>query len=268
MLNGTSLRAVVMDLDGVIWRGSRVLPGAAAWLDMLRERSIPFVLATNNSSRSPADYVTKFADLGLGRIEAAQVITSGVVAVDHLRTHYPPGSPIHVLGGDGLKALIDAAGFVRVDHAPAAVVVGIDFELTYARLKQAALLIRAGAHFIGTNADATFPTPDGLAPGAGSLLAALHTATGIAPLIMGKPNPAMFRSALTHLGSDPAHTLMIGDRLDTDIAGAQAIGMPTALVLTGVTEQDVLDAAPHVHADVVVSGLPELHSAWLAALPG
>jgi len=263
--NGTTIHGVIMDLDGVLWRGSVPLPGAAAWLKYLRDHGIPFALATNNSSKAPADYAAKFIELGLGEIAPAQVITSGIAAAAHLQAAYPAGSHIHVLGGDGLRALVSGAGMV-VDEEPTtppvAVVVGIDLALTYAKLKRAALLIRAGADFIGTNADATFPLPDGLAPGAGSLLAALHTATGSTPLIMGKPNPPMFMAALKHLATDAAHTLMIGDRLDTDIMGAARIGLRTALVLTGVTT--AADAAvASTRPEAAFADLPGLHAAFL-----
>lgn len=240
MLDWKAIRAVVMDMDGVLWRGSLVLPGAREWLDHLRARAIPFALATNNSSKEPADYVVKLAELGLGAVEPAQIVTSGIATLNYVQQHYPIGTPVHVLGGDGLKALLAGAGYPFADQA-GVVVVGIDFNLTYARLKQATLLIRAGAHFIGTNADATFPMADGLAPGAGSLLAALRTATGVDPLIMGKPNPPVFTAALAALGTSAEHTVMIGDRYDTDIEGARAVGMKTALVLTGVTTQADLD---------------------------
>lgn len=257
MLDWSCIRAVVMDMDGVLWRGSTVLPGAPEWLGHLRARGIPFALATNNSSKTPAEYVAKLAELGLGSVDPAQIITSGIATRSYLQSHYSPGTPIHVVGGDGLKALLSSAGYPLSDDARV-VVVGIDFNLTYARLKQAALLIRAGADFIGTNADATFPMPDGLAPGAGSLLAALRTATGVEPLVMGKPNPPMFQAALAALGTDPEQTLMIGDRVDTDIQGARAVGMKTALVLTGVTSAADLDKSASL-PDAVYPDLLELH---------
>jgi 4-nitrophenyl phosphatase len=149
-----------------------------------------------------------------------------------------------------------------MSETPASIVVaGLDFKLNYDKLKRASLLIRGGAVFIGTNDDATFPMPEGLAPGAGSILALLRTSSGCEPLLMGKPNPPMFEAALRLLGTKPERTLMIGDRLDTDIAGAKRAGMRTALVLTGVSNQaDVEDAADA--PDAVFAGLPELLAAW------
>jgi 4-nitrophenyl phosphatase len=250
------IAGVVADMDGVLWRGDEPLPGMAAFFDLLRALGLPFALATNNSSKSPADYVGKLARLGIAGVQESQIVTSGTATVTYLETHYPAGTAVHVLGGDGLKHMITAGGFNLADDAPV-VVVGIDFQLTYDKLKRAALLIRGGADFIGTNDDATFPSPDGLVPGAGSLLAALHTATGHAPNVMGKPGAPMFHAALRAVGTPIERTLMIGDRLNTDIMGAQAVGLRTALVLTGVTTRDEL-AQSSAQPDYVYDGLPAL----------
>ncbi|MFO7323441.1 MAG: HAD-IIA family hydrolase [Chloroflexota bacterium] len=255
------IRGVVMDMDGVLWRGTEILPGVLPFVDFLRERHVPFVLASNNSTRTPQDYLIKLAGMGLHGVDAQQIITSGTTTVDYLKRHYPVTTRIHVLGGPGLKQMVDEAGFTRVDENADVVVAGLDFDLTYERIKRAALLIRAGAEFIGTNDDATFPSTEGLIPGAGSLLAALKTATGRAPKVMGKPGLAMFETALGVLGTDPEDTLMIGDRLNTDIAGARAAGLKTALVLTGVTTRDELLVSP-TQPDGVFENLVELLAAW------
>ncbi len=167
-----------------------------------------------------------------------------------------------MVGGDGLKDMVCGAGFVLSDEA-GVVVVGIDFNLTYNKLKRAAYLIRGGADFIGTNGDATFPLPDGLAPGAGSILAALETATDCHPLMIGKPNKPMFEAALRGMGTSPEATLMIGDRLNTDIQGAQEAGLPAVLVLTGVTSPAALDASA-VKPEGVYADLPALMQAWVS----
>jgi 4-nitrophenyl phosphatase len=266
------VRGVVMDMDGVLWRGAEKLPGVDAWFAFLRAHDVPFALATNNSSRSPGDYADKLAALGIAGVQPEQIVTSGTATVHHLRTHYPAGARVHVLGGAGLKAMLTGAGFAVEDGdsadpavLPAVVVAGIDFDLTYARLKTAALLIRRGIPFIGTNDDATFPMPDGLAPGAGSLLAALKTATEVAPQVMGKPAPALFTAAVAALGAAPGEALMIGDRLNTDIEGAAALGLQTALVLTGVSTRAEAEAAA-VSPDGVFAGLADLQAAWDDAL--
>jgi 4-nitrophenyl phosphatase len=260
-MNLSTIRGVISDMDGVLWRGDEPLPGMTAFFDLMRTRAIPFVLATNNSSRTRADYVAKLAHLGIGGLQEAQIVTSGTTTVDYLCRMYPPGTRVHVLGGDGLKAMTTAAGFTLADSDARVVVAGIDFNLTYERLKTAAMLIRAGADFIGTNNDATFPKPEGLVPGAGSILAALRTATGREPRVMGKPGAPMFESALALLGTAAGETLMIGDRLDTDIVGADALGLPTALVLTGVTERAQLADSP-VQPCGIYDGLTGLLNAW------
>jgi 4-nitrophenyl phosphatase len=260
VIDFSTIQGVILDMDGVIWRGDQPLPGAAEFFDFLNQCGVRFVAATNNSSKPPADYVAKLTRMGIDGVGESQIVTSGTATVTYLEAHYPTGSRVHVLGGDGLMQMVAGAGFVLADEAPV-VVVGIDFALTYQKLKQAAFLIRNGADFIGTNADATFPLPDGLAPGAGSLLAALRTATDREPVIMGKPNAPMFEAGLRVLGTDAAHTLMVGDRLNTDILGAQNVGLRAALVLTGVTHPDDL-ANSAVHPDGVYAGLPELIEAW------
>lgn len=239
------IKAVVADMDGVLWRQDMALPGFLEFFDLMQQRNLPYVLATNNSSKSQADYQAKLARMGVVGVPASAILSSGIATAAFLRHEYPPGTRVHVLGGDGLHDVIREAGFALVADAADVVVAGLDWNLSYDRLKQAALNIRAGAHFIGTNPDTTFPTPEGLYPGAGSILAALQAATGIQPEIIGKPHPPMFEAALRLLRTAPAETLMIGDRLNTDIAGAAALGMRTALVLTGVsTRDDLADADP------------------------
>lgn len=256
---------VIIDMDGVLWRGDEPLPGLAALFEHLYERKIPFVLATNNSMKAPADYVAKLANFGVAGVDPANIITSGIVAVDYLKANYAPDTPVHVLGGDGLKSLITAAGYPLhyLSETPAPVVVaGLDTRVTYDKLKRAALQIRAGAAFIGTNDDMTIPTPEGLAPGAGSLLALLSAATQREPTLMGKPNPAMFEAALRILGTPPGRTIMIGDRLDTDIFGAARVGIRTALVLTGVSTRAEAESGA-VKPDAIYEDLPELITSWL-----
>jgi 4-nitrophenyl phosphatase len=260
MIDFSTIHGVILDMDGVLWRGDEPLPGMADLFAFFQARGIRFVLATNNSSRTPADYVAKLGRLDICGVEAAQIVTSGTATVIYLQSRYPQGSPVHVLGGDGLKEMITRAGFVVSDKADV-VVVGIDFAVTYDKLKRAALLIRKGATFIGTNADATFPLPEGLVPGAGSLLAAISTATSVEPIVMGKPNAPMYEAGLRVLDTDAGHTLMVGDRLDTDILGAQKVGLRAALMLTGVTTRTELSQSK-IEPDGVYAELGDLIAAW------
>ncbi len=242
MTGSRAVRGVVLDMDGVLWRGGQVIPQAPAFLDTLRTRGIPFALATNNSGESPAQYESKLSRLGLGEVPIERVITSGVVTAHYLKAHLLAGSPVYVVGGDGLRALIAEAGFELTEREAVAVVAGIDRQFNYEKAWQATRLIRGGALFVGTNPDATFPMPDGLSPGAGSILAMLATAGGRPPLVMGKPAAPMFDESLAILGTAPAETLMIGDRYDTDIVGAKQAGLQTVLVLTGIETRDTLAA--------------------------
>jgi 4-nitrophenyl phosphatase len=260
-MNFSDITAIVADMDGVLWRGDMPLPGLVEFFDMLRARNLPYVLATNNSAKSPMDYVVKLERMGVPGVPIEQVVNSGIVSVIYLKSHYPPGTRVHILGGDGLRQLVYEAGYTLSDDGAEVVIVGLDPLLDYERLKKAVSLIRAGAFFIGTNPDPVFPTNEGLVPGAGSIVAAVQTAAERQPVICGKPFPPMFEAALRILGTRPDQTLMIGDRIATDIDGAQQLGLHTALVLTGVTTRDEL-ATSTVQPDGVFEDLYGLIKAF------
>ena len=252
-----NIKAIISDMDGVLWRGNEPLPGLIPLFDFLHTQNLPFILATNNSRKTQDDYVHKLAGLGVTGIELHNIITSGTATASYLQTKFPAGTRLYVIGGDGLKQILVHAGFVLVEEDAEVVVCGIDFDLTYNRLRTATLLIRSGVPFIGTNPDSSFPSPAGLVPGAGSILALLESASEVSPTIIGKPARAMFESALGTLGTVPSETLMIGDRIGTDIQGAQAIGIQTALVFTGVETEASLQKS-EIKPNFVFAGLPEL----------
>jgi 4-nitrophenyl phosphatase len=260
----STIDGVVLDMDGVLWRSNDPLPALEELFAWLAEAEIPYALATNNSGKTPVDYIEKLALMNVPDVPARRIITSGIATASYMQERYPPGTRVLVFGMPGLKSIITEAGYDLVsDDPPAVVVVGINFDLTYADLREASLAIRAGADFIGTNPDKTFPTPRGLVPGAGSLIRAIETATDVEPVIIGKPQEPMFRAALQITGTAPERTLMVGDRLNTDILGAQAVGMPTALLLTGVTTPEELASSDaEAYPDVAYEGLPELLKAW------
>lgn len=260
-MNFNEIQAVIADMDGVLWRGDEPLPGMDRFFAFLHEAQLPFMLATNNSSKTRADYVAKLGRLGVTTVTEANIVTSGTATVDFLLREYPIGADVHVLGGAGLRQMLTEAGFPLVERGAEVVVVGLDFDLTYDKLKRAVLNIRAGARFIATNPDPTFPSPEGLIPGNGALVAAVQAATDTPPEVMGKPYPPMFQTALAATGTAPAHTLMIGDRLNTDIQGAAALGMPTALLLSGVTTPDDL-ATSAVQPTVAYEGIADVVRAW------
>jgi len=255
--------AALLDMDGVLYRGQMPLPGVNEMLAMFARRGITYACVTNNSTLTPEQYEDKLAAMGIA-IPAARVITSSVAPRRYLETPVPRGTSAFYIGMEGLReALFGDGYFVYDEQKPQIVVSGLDMGATYAKLTIAALAIRAGARFVGTNPDLTLPTEAGLVPGAGSLQALLTAATGVTPLVIGKPEPTMLHAAIDILEADPQHTLVIGDRLDTDIAGAAAAGLASALVLTGVTTQDDLKHSP-LQPDAVYAGLPELVAAWQA----
>ena len=221
---------VVIDIDGVCVHGSTSVPGAAEAIEGLRDLGIAVAFATNNASRTPAAVAEHLTAAGFS-LEAAEVVTAGQAAAELLA----PGTRCVVIGMEGVRAPLAERGCLTVDDPEAAdaVVVGIDTHLCYEDLAVATLAIRRGARFVGTNPDPNFPTERGPIPGNGAILAALTTTTGVSPEIAGKPQAPLFRAAADRL--PPGATLMVGDRLDTDIAGAAALGWDTALVLSGMT---------------------------------
>lgn len=260
-MNFSAIRALVFDMDGVLWRGDDALPGLVELFTFLAERDLPFCLATNNSRRTQADYVARLARMGVQGVDEKRILTSGLATAIYLQGIYPPGTRLHVVGGSGLRHELETRGFVLADEDVQAVIVGIDTDFTYAKARRASRLLMAGAAFIATNADRSVPLEDGLAPGAGSIIAMLQTASDSVPMIIGKPNAAMFEAALRQLGTNASETLMVGDRLTTDIEGAYRAGLRSALVLTGVnTREEALAYA--VQPDVMVDDLHDLMRRW------
>jgi 4-nitrophenyl phosphatase len=261
-----NLHHLIIDMDGVLYRGKQAIPGTGAFLDFLREQGIGFLLATNNSTRTPKQYVDKLAEMGVA-VRADEILTSAQATAKYLLDIAQPGARTFVVGQDGLFAALQEAGFVLTEERPEYVVVGMDFNVCYERLAQATLHIRAGAPFIGTNADRTFPSERGIVPGAGALLALLETATGVTPTVIGKPGTAMIEQALARLGARAAATGMLGDRLETDILAGQRAGLVTLLVLSGVTEAETL-AWSEIQPDLVFRDVGHLHADWKEIMGG
>ncbi len=253
-------RFLITDMDGVLWRGKQPLPGLPEFFQSLRDRSVQFVCATNNSSSTPEQIADRLHAFGAD-VTPDEIVTSSVATADYLQTILPTGSKVYVIGMEGVREAIIRAGFVIAESEAAAVVVGIDWNLTYNQLKRATQLIRGGAKFIGTNSDATFPSPDGIIPGAGSLLAAIETATSIKPIVIGKPEAVLYEMALKRMGASIEETVALGDRLETDILGAVRMHMQSILVLSGVTTSDQL-AASDYQPDWVFEDIDALRKYW------
>lgn len=240
---------VILDLDGVLYRGSHAIPGAADVVVAIRERGVRPVFVTNNASRTPTQVCAHLASVGVAATPD-EVETSALVTAEHLARRGIRRAL--VVGQDGLLEALAERGVAAVALAddPEAVVVGLDRGVTYERLRDAGLAIQRGAAFIAANPDTTFPAEDGNWPGAGAIAAAIAAASDCQPEVMGKPAAPIFVAALERSrGSRP---LVVGDRLDTDVAGAIALGWDSFLVLTGVTTREALE-----HADVRPSYVAE-----------
>jgi len=234
-----AVRGVLFDMDGVIYVGARPLPGVQEAIDYLTSTGRAFLFVTNNASKTPEQFVERLAEMDI-HVRPEQVLGSAEATACWLAAqvadHGWPRGPVIVVGQDGLRVALQKSGFeLTTDpHAATYAVAGINFALTYEELANAALAIRAGARFIGTNSDATYPSERGPLPGAGSILALLATASGQQPLVIGKPNRGMYEQAMARLNLTAGQTLMVGDRYDTDISGAIPLGLWTAGVLTGI----------------------------------
>ena len=251
--------ALILDMDGVLWRGAQPLPGLVPFFETLRRQEIGFVLATNNSTRTVAQYQRKLADAGI-EVPAEQIITSSLATAEYLRTTAPPGAGVYAIGEDGLHEALTSHGFEITQEGASFVIAGLDHAFSYDKMATATRLILNGARFIGTNPDRTFPGPDGISPGAGAILDAIASASGVKPFTIGKPGALMFQQAMDRLGSRPARTAMVGDRLDTDILGGRNAGISTILVLTGVTaHEDLVDSS--IQPDYVFEDIRELAAA-------
>ena len=250
-----NIRALIIDMDGVLWHGTQAIPGLVEFFKTLNELDIRYILATNNASLTPEQYVTKLANMGV-TVTQKQILTSGMATALYLSERVnPKETRVFVVGEDGatqplLELGFTLTGLYEVDNSAKPeqkgadiVVCGKDETLSWAKLATASLNIRAGATFIGTNADTTLPTEHGITHGNGAILAALEVATGVSPTIIGKPEPIIYQQALSLLGVSPEQTVALGDRLETDILGAVRTGIRSIMVLTGISsEADLQDS--------------------------
>lgn len=250
---------LLLDLDGTLFRGSRAIDGA---VETLADVGCRTLFLTNNASRSAGDVAEHLRGLGFSA-RADDVITSGQCAAGLLAAELALGSPVLVVGSEALAGEVLAVGLrpVRLwSDSPVAVVQGFSPDVGWRDLSEAALAINAGTPWVATNPDLTLPTERGLVPGNGSLVAALRAATGRAPRVAGKPYAPIFRDALSR--GDFRRALVVGDRLDTDIAGANSAGLPSLLVLSGVsTIEDALVAGPAERPTYVAADLRGLSAA-------
>ncbi|MBD2847966.1 HAD-IIA family hydrolase [Paenibacillus sp. IB182496] len=226
-------QGLLIDLDGTLYHGRRMIPGADRWVASLQAAELPYLFVTNNSSLAPEAVAERLQTMGIPAA-AEQVCTSAQAAAAYIAGR-SPGAPVHIVGEVGLRTAAEQAGLALVEESADYVLQGIDRGFDYPKLSHAARLIRAGAAYILTNPDLLLPTEDGLEPGAGALGAMLQAAGQREPTIIGKPSPILVSYALARLGMTPGSVWMVGDNMATDIAAARRAGCGAVLVLTGVT---------------------------------
>lgn len=248
-----NIRGVLLDMDGVLYHGEARLDGVLEFFEWL---PWPYLFVTNNSSRTPQQVADRLAGMQIPA-QPDQILTSSVVTAQYLKEHAVPGASIYVIGEIGLRTALTDSGFVLTDEMPDYVVVGLDRAFNDDKLALAVDALNYDATFIGTNMDMRLLTADGEIPGTGSIIRAVEEASGKTARVMGKPERALFEMAAKQLQLDLSNLMMIGDNLETDIRGANAAGVLSVVVLTGITtETDI--AASEVKPDVVVKDLPNL----------
>jgi HAD superfamily hydrolase (TIGR01450 family) len=256
---------LLADLDGVVYEGTLAIHGAVEAINKAQSMGKTVGYVTNNSSRKPETIADQLNAFGL-HVQPGDIISSGQTGVELLATLIPAGAKVLVVGGEGLRKRVVDAGFALVessDDHPAGVIQGFAPDVAWRNLAEAAFSIQNGAKWVATNSDWTLPQEKGLAPGNGTLVSAVHTAVGILPQVAGKPEPAIFHTAVSVLESKAP--LFIGDRIDTDIVGANRAGIPSALVLTGVsTRKELLGIAPEGRPTFILGNLSELHRPYQA----
>jgi len=228
----------LIDMDGVIYRGSQLIPGANHFIQELRRRDVPFLFLTNNSQRTRRDVATKLNRMGI-EVEAEHVFTCAMATARFL-ARQKPGGTAFVIGEGGLLTALHANGYAIVDKDPDYVVVGEGRTLNFEMVEAALGMILGGARLVATNLDPNCPTQHGMRPGCGAIVAMLEAAAGVKAFSVGKPSPVMLGAAQKALGVDPDRTIVIGDTMETDILGGVQLGYKTVLVLSGGTRREDL----------------------------
>lgn len=243
--------AIISDLDGVTYRGDAPIPSAVHAFRHWHEQGLPYAFVTNNSTKSAEEFSDKLNSLGIPA-SPDRVITSSMVLAKRLCADLPARSRVMVIGANSLIEAVAAQGFQIYDQDVEAVVVGLDRAFTFQKLRNAQSALLAGASFYGTNPDCMLPHGESYEPGAGSLLAAIETASGVTPRVVGKPQPGLVHMALEILGTNPLTTFMLGDQIETDIMAGQSAGLKTILVRTGVPPKEVLGVVPDIEVQTLV----------------
>lgn len=231
-------KGYLIDLDGTMYRGSDEIAEAAGFIDKLKERKIPYLFVTNNSSRTPQQVAKKLRQFGI-HTKDEQVFTTSMATANFI-AETKADATVYVIGEEGIQTALTEKGLELVEDAPDFVVVGIDRSIDYEKLTKACLAVRNGATFISTNADIALPTERGLQPGNGAITSVVTVSTQVQPIFIGKPESVIVEQALKVLGVPKDEVIMVGDNYDTDILAGMNAGMDTLLVHTGVTTKELL----------------------------
>jgi NagD protein len=246
-----STRSYLIDMDGVLLKGSELIPGADQFVERLRESDVPYLVLTNNPVYTPGDLAHRLRTTGL-KVPAERIFTSAMATARFLQSQRSEGTAF-VVGESGLTEAIHHIGWVITDRDPQYVVLGETHSYNLERITKAIRFVAGGAHFIATNPDPVGPGEGGIVPACGAMAALIEKATGQSPFFVGKPNPLMMRTALNYLGVHSESTVMIGDRMDTDIIAGVESGMETILVLSGVTHREDVGRYPYQPTRIVES---------------
>ena len=246
-----AVKNYLTDMDGVLISGSTMIPGADAFIEQLEEREIEFLVLTNNPIYTPGDLAHRLRTIGLD-VPPERIFTSAMATARFLQAQKPEGTAF-VIGESGLTEAIHGAGYVITDIDPDYVVLGETHTYNLGRITKAIRMIAAGARFIATNPDPSGPSDEGIVPACGAMAALIEAASGKSPFYVGKPNPLMMRTALNYLDVHSEDTVMIGDRMDTDIVAGVESGMDTVLVLSGVTKREDVGRYPYQPMRIVES---------------
>lgn len=235
---------IVSDMDGVIYRGGELIPGADKFVQTMIEKEMKFLFLTNNSEQTAIDLKRKLEGLGINGVTEDNFITSAMATAKFLSSQ-SSSKTAYIIGGGGLASELYKEGFSITEKSPEYVVVGKTNTLNFEMLKKAVTFITTGSKFIATNPDVIDPVENGIEPACGAIVAAIETATGKKPYIVGKPNALMMMIAKYKLGVHASETVMVGDRMDTDVVSGMEAGMRTCLVLSGVSDRNIADSFPY-----------------------
>ncbi len=236
-------KSYLIDMDGVLVSGSTLIVGADRFIQRLKERGLEYLVLTNNPVYTPRDLAHRLQTIGL-EVPEERIFTSAMATARFLHDQ-TPGGKAFVIGESGLTDAIHNVGYVITDHAPDYVVLGETLSYDLNTITKAIRLVASGGRFVATNPDPSGPSQGGLVPACGAMAALIERATGMSPFFVGKPNPLMMRSALNHLGLHSETTVMVGDRMDTDIIAGIESGLETILVLTGITRREEVGRYPY-----------------------